>query len=163
MTVNLSRNRKLNRHNVTRRRKRCRCGNASARVVLTKTGKSDWTCRGFAIFTKRIQRQIFTIESLRATTLRFSFSRSAISTTRGVVEKRSKPRAGAWAGDESGIERERERERKRDSLLIRTRHSLGTVVADHRRWRRCQCVLMVLRGCRQVLTHAKAPATSCSD
>lgn len=60
-----------------------------------------------------------------------------------------------------------DRERKRDSLLIRTRHSLGTVVADHRRRRRChcrrQCVSPVLRGCWQAQAHAKAPSVAGLD
>lgn len=52
-------------------------------------------------------------------------------------------------------EREGARERKRDSLLIRTRHSLGTVVADHRRHRRQR---VLTKGCWQAQAHAKAPS-----
>lgn len=68
------------------------------------------------------------------------------------MEREVEQEWGCEPRDESGREGESERERKRDSLLIRTRHSLGIVVADHRRHRQ----RVLTRDCWQAQAHAKA-------
>lgn len=129
-----------------------RCSNTVPRCI--SPAKNEQTCQREPRFSFRCLPslcQVFTIQFLCwfNTTIRSFFLILHPHTDCG---KRGRTRMEMWT-EGWKWKRGREWERKRDSLLIRTRHSLGTVVADHRRHRRQR---VLTRGCWQAQAHAKA-------